>query len=552
MGWKRVVKIRGLLFVSLSMVFLPVLCNADHPGDINQDGYVGINDSVLSLQIMGGKNLSISPTGVETDINYDGKIGLEEAIYALQYQSYQPPDCAPYASLYDTSVPTAVVGEGTPESCTDTALQNAVSEGGIVVFNCGVAPTTIHLSSPILIDEATVIDGKNLITLSGTNTSRILYLDSAYNVTSPDLVVQRLSFINGKSGQTAIDTAAGGAAIYRDGGSLIVIDCSFTDNHAPATGQDVAGGAIYGFGGGKTVIVNSSFSGNSASNGGAVGSLNSDLLISHSVFTENSATGTGGNPGDGGCGGAVYMDGRDEAAGICRVKMADNEAGAIGGAFFRVSNDNTGLFSMESSTVDSNRVTAESSGNAGGLYLQGLSITLKNSTISRNQAFYNGGIWIHTADVEMTNTTIADNTAFGSNGGGIWLSNDPSGTILNCTIANNRSTAENQIAGAIFGAGLTLKNTVIAYNTAMWVPGCNHLHDDEGGNFQWPGGALCTSELIVSDPLLGDLSNYAGPTESMMPASNSPLKAVGSDCPEIDQRGHPRKEKCTAGAVEIH
>src|SRR6185295_3345819 len=151
----------------------------------------------------------------------------------------------------------------------------------------------------------------------------------------------------------------------------------FQDNHGPATGQDVAGGAIYGFGGGDTIIAGSTFTANSASDGGAVGSLNGDLTVINSTFTGNAATGTGGNPGNGGAGGAIYMDGGAEATSLCGVTIRDNSAGAIGG----------------------------------GLYLQGLALTITASTISRNHAFFNGGIWINTCQVQMTNTTIAENVA---------------------------------------------------------------------------------------------------------------------------------------------
>jgi parallel beta-helix repeat protein len=183
--------------------------------------------------------------------------------------------------------------------------------------------------------------------------------------------------------------------------------------------------------------------------------------------------------------------------------------------------------------------------------LQGLDLTVTGSTISRNRAFYNGGIWIHSRQAQLTNVTVAENTAFGSNGGGLWLSNSPTGTLLNCTIANNRSTATDQIAGAIFGAGLALKNTVISGNTAMWVPGCDETHPDQGGNLQWPDGAPCTGALTVADPDLGPLGDNGGPTETMLPAATSPARRQGTDCPPTDQRGVPRADPCTAGAVEI-
>jgi hypothetical protein len=454
-------------------------------------------------------------------------------------------------ALADVSKPTTTVGDGTPASCTSAALQTAATAGGVIVFNCGTAPTTIKVSSTITFKKETVLDGGGLITLSGGAAARILYFDSAYNLKTPRLTVQRLTFRDGNSPAGGDDTAVGGGAIYRDGGSLTVIDCTFIDNHAPSPGQDIAGGAIYGFGGGDIVISGSTFTGNSASNGGAVGSLNGDVTLINSVFTNNAATGTKGNPGSGGCGGAIYMDGADELTSLCGVKITKNQAGAIGGGFFRVSNDLSGTFSMERTTVDSNSVTPTDSGNAGGLYLQGLAMTVKETTISRNKAFYNGGIWIHTSKVEMTNVTIAENVAFGSNGGGLWLSATPTGTLLNCTIANNHSTAKDQIAGAIFGAGLALKNTVVAGNTAMWTPGCNATHGSGTSNLQWPAGALCTTSPLVVDPLLGALGANGGETETMLPGATSPAKGIGTGCPATDQRGGKRSEPCTAGAVEI-
>lgn len=456
----------------------------------------------------------------------------------------------------DVSTPTATVGDGTAASCTAEALQMAVVGGGIVVFDCGTEPVTITVASQIVITKETVLDGGDLVTLSGGSASRILYLDSAYDQTTPRLTVQRLTFRDGSSPNDGDDTAVGGGAIYRDGGSLTVIDCSFINNSAPLLGQDVAGGAIYAFGGGETVISSSLFTGNRASDGGAVGSLNGDLTIVNSTFTENAATGVDGNPGNGGCGGAIYMDGGHESASLCGLVIANNSAGQIGGGVFRVSNDNTGAFAMDRTVVDSNTVADLQDGNAGGLYLQGLVLTVRNSAITRNEAFYNGGIWIHSSEVQMTNTTIAENTATGSNGGGLWLSAPVTGQMLNCTIAGNRAPADGMGGGAFFNAGdiqgFEMKNTIVANNnSATWAPGCSDRFIDGGGNLEWPEGANCTSAPLVADPILSELGDHGGETETMLPDASSPAKGLGSDCPGTDQRGEPRSETCTSGAVEL-
>ena len=461
-----------------------------------------------------------------------------------------PPSICDAIPLADTTSPDHVVGDGTPATCTPQALQTAATAGGTITFDCGDDPITITVTSTIVFTEESLLDGGGLVTLSGGGSERILYLDSGYDQTTPRLTVQRLGFRDGNSPPTGDDTADGGGAIYRDGGSLTVIDCHFDDNHAPATGQDLAGGAIYAFGGGDTIISGSSFTNNSASDGGAVGSLNGDLTLIDSTFTNNAATGTDGNPGNGGCGGAIYMDGGDETATFCGVTIADNTAGAIAGGVFRVSNSDDGTFTMDRSSVTGNRVTPTADGNAGGLYLQGLALTITASTISRNEAFYNGGIWISEREANLTNVTIAENTAFGSNGGGMWLANEPTGTMLNCTVANNHSTAEGMVAGAIFGEGLVFKNTLIAGNTAMYTPGCNAQHESGGGNLQFPGGALCTESPTVADPVLGMLGDNGGPTESLVPGASSPAIGLGTGCPPTDQRGEARGEPCTAGAVE--
>ena len=453
--------------------------------------------------------------------------------------------------LFDVSSPTATVGDGTAASCTQSALQAAVRGGGTIVFACGGAPVTIAITQPIMVDQDTVIDGGGLVTLDGGGAARLLYLASSYTSTTPRLAVQRLAFVHGLGPASGDDTARGGGAIYRNGGSLTVIDCQFDDDHAGATGQDLAGGAIYGFGGGETVIAGSTFTNNSASDGGAVGSLNGDLTVVNSSFSGNAATGTGGNPGNGGAGGAIYMDGTHELTSLCGVTIASNTAGAIGGGLFRVSNDHTGAFAMDRTTVDRNTVTPATSGNAGGLYLEGLSLAITASTISRNQAFYNGGIWINTCTVQMSNTTIAENTATGSNGGGMWLGHTPTGTVLNCTIANNHSTAPGQVAGGIFGDGLTLVNTIVAGNTAQYTPTCDTMRGDGSGDLQWPSGSLCTTSPLVADPMLGALGDHGGPTETLLPAATSPAKGLGTGCPPTDQRGMPRASPCTAGAVEV-
>jgi hypothetical protein len=68
----------------------------------------------------------------------------------------------------DVSSPDRVVGDGTPESCTGSAVIDAVAAGGIITFNCGPDPVTITLDSPAKVfndaSDRIVIDGGGLTT----------------------------------------------------------------------------------------------------------------------------------------------------------------------------------------------------------------------------------------------------------------------------------------------------------------------------------------------------------------------------------------------------
>jgi hypothetical protein len=444
----------------------------------------------------------------------------------------------------DTSSPDAVVGTGTPESCTEAALDTALAAGGVVTFDCGPSPVTIPVTSQKAVQQDTVIDGGNLVTLSGGGTTRILHLASAWDQTAPKLTVQHLAFTAGftTDAPNTTDTDQGGAAIFREGGSLDVIDCQFTDNHCATTGQDVSGGAITSQGVGDTVIVGSRFSGNSGSNGGAVGNLGNGFTVVNSTFDGNSATGTDGNPGNGGNGGAIVFDGADTTMTICGSVFTNNTAGAQGGAMFRVA------YTDEPTTIDRCTFDGNSSdpavGLAGALYLEHTVITMTATTISNNQAHYGGGFWVgQSAVANLTNVTIANNSS--DQGGGLWFANQVSGTFVNCTIAGNTAG----YGSALFNGSntVTLENCILADNDCKDGP-----FSGGGTNLGFAGGDGCVGGALTGDPLLGPLQDNGGPTRTMAPAAASPAIGQGTNCPPTDQRGQPRATSCTLGAVEAN
>ncbi len=461
-----------------------------------------------------------------------------------------PPNsvCDVPAKPVDTSKPTTVVSD----CSSDAQLRAAVATGGVVTFSCGTA--TITASSEIPVAKDTTIDGGGKITLSGGGKSRILHITSAFNVATPLLTVQNLTFQDGFTTDVpnTTSTKEGGGAIFEDGGSLTVIDCTFSHNTCASSGQDVSGGAINGQGVGTLIIVGSTFSDNSGSNGGAVGTQDENVTVVNSTFANNSATGTGGNPGNGGDGGGLSYDGAHISLAFCGDTFTGNSAKAAGGAVFRVGYNSQGgaasVVTIDRSTFDGNSVDANS-GNAAGLYLENLELTITNTTISNNTGHYGGGLWAGQSDIlDMQNVTIANNTASG--GGGIWFANQVTGTLLNCTIAGN--TGDGLFGG---DTGVALKDSIIANNvkgTLDSTTNCAKAHASGAPDMQFPqaGGVMCTSDVTIADPALGPLQDNGGPVKTMKSTSSSPAIGAGKSCSPTDATGKTRAAACTLGAVE--
>jgi hypothetical protein len=328
--------------------------------------------AVLTLLAM------VNPGGAEGEpIFQDGF----EAGQLLSWTNLVAPCAIPSgAGLEDVSNPTTVVGTGTPLSCTSNAFVNAVAQGGIITFDCGPDPVTITLESTAKVFNDTgpeiVIDGGGLVTLSGGNQRRILYMNTCdpnqvwttshcQNQDHPRLTVQNLTFINADS--TNEPEYDGGGAIWARGGRFKVVNSRFYNNECGPVGPDLGGAAIRVFSqyeGLPVHVVNSTFGGASGlggtcSNGGGISSIGVSWTILNSVFSHNNAIGEGGNPPDsgtpgGGSGGAIYNDGNTMTLSVCGSRINYNEVNAYGSAIFFVTNDHTGNIVIDRSVITDN------------------------------------------------------------------------------------------------------------------------------------------------------------------------------------------------------
>lgn len=363
-----------------------------------------------------------------------------------------PVVCTSPLGLADTSQPRVVVGTGTPASCTETALRQAVAGGGVITFNCGTAPTTIPITQTLVApaDRNTTIDGNDRIVLDGLGTTQIL---RAYNpdfrVNDKVLTVQRLVMARGYDQGTGFKPRdgtkvcswgykeGGGGAIYTRDVNVHVWGVTFRDNRGPSIGPDVAGGAIYMMGAKRLVVANSIFRNNSASNGGGIGLLHVASELYNVVFEGNRATGELANfanatgcpvfnhaeqGGAGGLGGAFYSDGFDPGDTFCGVRMSDNVSGDLGGALFRsaywglIPNSPLQVITWDRSVFERNRSPR---GGGGAAYVNNSRFTLRDTQFVGNDSGPGDG-----GGLKITGVTVrAERVQFTNNragwGGGV-------------------------------------------------------------------------------------------------------------------------------------
>lgn len=366
-------------------------------------------------------------------------------------QELVPSVCSPRLWPVDTSRPTTVVGAGYRESCSEQALRDAVARGGNITFNCG-GPVTIGITRTLDVptDRDTTIDGDNLVTLDGGgNTQLLRAVREDFQQNDRVLTVQRIALVNGRDwgrdyrarqGESmcawGFKEGGGGAISARDM-NVHAWGVRFENNHGPEIGPDIAGGAIFMLGAKELVVENSIFRGNSASNGGALGMLQTSATLSNVLLEDNHATGVGANfagasgcpsfnhdeqGGAGGVGGAFSSDGFDAGDRLCGVQMIGNTSNDLGGAVFRsaywglIPNIGRQAITWERSTFARNR---SAKGGGGAAYVNNSLFTLRGVSFSENDSGPGDG-----GALKLTGLTVqADDLTFTSNrafwGGGV-------------------------------------------------------------------------------------------------------------------------------------
>jgi len=359
------------------------------------------------------------------------------------------------------------------------------------------------------------------------------------------------------------------------------------DSAAPTlnmSGITVSGGIGTTGGGLQQIAANSvlnlsglRFNGNTATtNGGGlyVTGTNALATVTNSTFANNLVSGSGN-------GGAVFMDSSTFLS-LQNSAVTGNTAAADGGGLY--------FFSGGGLVVDNSTISGNTSGTVsvggGALYFFGTAsatpppgftastVVIRNSTISNNLTGLTGGgivLPTFTGTLLVQNSTITGNTS-GTSGGGInALSGSGSITVVNSTIVGNTSLGTvpgvggGGIARSSTTAGnITVANSVVSGNTNVIGPDIlSSANTTTNVNFSLVGsntgftlsGTSGDNLAFGTDPLLGPLANYGGPTRTMAPLPGSPLVGAGSDAlipsgVTTDQRGGSFA-RSSGGTVDI-
>jgi hypothetical protein len=397
----------------------------------------------------------------------------------------------------------------------------AAQSGDTIVFAPSLNGRTITLTSGELsITKGLTIQGPGAgqLTVSGPNSfSSQLFRVLEVNASQPVL----LSGLTISNGHVAGAVAGGGIFNHT---RLIVSGCNIANN------EGFAGGGIYSLG--TLTASGCTISNNHGENGGGIYNTGT-MTVSGCTLIGDSASPTLGGPYTSNYGGGIFNTG---TLTVGQSTLSRDTAVSGGGIY------NRSTLTVSASTLSANSVHF---GNGGGIYAGGLA-TLTNCTFSFNEANnggQGGGLFV-VGHATLTNCTLSLNTA--GIGGGIHVSSEIPGTILNLTNTIVAGNTKGISGPDIFGAVATADHNLVgnATDSSGVVNGVN-------GNIVGGNGHP------VSNALLGPLQNNGGPTQTMALLAGSPAigHANNFKAPATDQRGLPRidelGELTDIGAFEL-
>jgi hypothetical protein len=464
-------------------------------------------------------------------------------------------------------------------TCLVTNNQVGVTADGGAVYNTGgnvtLVSCTLTNNNALCTGVGGVARGGAIfsdggtVSLSQTSVSNNLAIVGRFTAMVPSAPGTNLAF---------------GGAIYTTNGALAITGCTISSNQCEAlmwfyTRALSLGGAIFQASGSVTIedslfalnqvlggpIVHPNSRPGTRSYGGALAANAGNVIINHSQFLANMARGGDAPSGEiagTAFGGAVYsaasLTARDSAfVGNQAFAGANNTANdsvpsqnAHGGAIY-----NSGTAGLNGCSFYSNYVQGGYSGTGdngpggngqGGAIFNAAQLGATNCTLAFNSAVGGAGDWA------WVNYNLALGTAGNAFGGGVFNEVNATFAAMNLTIASNACSSYSglgytngtatgfQIAN--YGGTLRLHNSLIACSGTN--ANAYGTITDDGYNISSDGSAQLSSGTSYNstDPKLGPLGDYGGPTLCMPMLAGSPAIDTGDPAhsPNTDQRGFVR------------
>ncbi len=426
--------------------------------------------------------------------------------------------------------------------------------GGGAIHNEGVLSVTssVFISNTSNYHMGGAIYNSGVLTVSASSFINNRAAGSSYG-NGGAIVNQGMAYVLNSTFEGNDTNHTGGALLNDYDSSLIVVGSVFTHNYATDRGAGIfnhgslevtgslfsnniaySGGGISNWSPGTLTVTRSSFIGNQADNGGGLDNTWAHAKVTDSTFTSNRIE----YEGYGGAG--IY-----NIAGwltVIRTQFVGNCAANTAGGGIR----NESWMTIEDSSFINN---TSPNGSGGGLFnLIGPDVEtrayLTNTTFISNSAGTGGGIY-NFMGLNIVNSSLVNNSAQGG----------ATPALVTCDNPRPLGGPQTEYGGGIYGEGITLTNTLFAFNPIggncvtpeSIFDGSHNLEDANTCGF------TNTGSLTNTNPLLGPLNAYGWSNlHPLLPGS--PAIDAGDDaaCPATDIRGfhRPTGTHCDIGAYE--
>lgn len=349
-----------------------------------------------------------------------------------------------------------------------------------------------------------------------------VHIENSQNVTIDHCTIRDNKTTEVSENGSDVSVGAGGGVFVSDNSHVTITDSKILDN----TGT--RGGGIYTEHSTVEVVEKSEIKNNIATDvpsgasnsnkglGGGIYSFDSTLTVTDSTISDNEAKGSTSliisNDGElssstlGNGGGGICAVGKKSDVTLDKVTVTGNKAtsnvstnlGAGGGIEAQ-----GGSLTVKDSTISNNNAR----GNGGGIFsAEGNVLDVSGSTIQGNKGNNGGGI--HTGEARdpsktpskatITDTKVLENEAIGSGeGGGVYVGTRADATLKGCTVANNKSVSTGGGIAAKLST-VTLDDTTVENNQAVNGGGLFHLGIAVPGSLTLQNGSIIRNNTASS------------------------------------------------------